>query len=252
VRAFALSLLLVLSAGAAHAAERVVSLNLCTDQLLVMLAPEKAVGLTPLSRNPALSFVAKEAARLPVVRPDAEAVLGLHPDLVLAGAFGAQTTVALLRHFGLDVMVVGIPRDFAGIRANTRQVARALGAEPRGEALLARMDAVLAGVHPPARPPRALVWEPRGYTAGPGSLTDAVLQAAGLADVGNGRRVGLEALVAHPPDVLVEGRAPDFPSLATALLQHPAVRAIPRRIYDPATLICGGPQTAKAVAALAE
>jgi iron complex transport system substrate-binding protein len=252
VRALALTLLLLACAGGAHAAGRVVSLNLCTDQLLVLLAPEKAVGLTPLARNPTLSFVAAQAARLPVVRPDAEAVIELHPDLVLAGAFGAQTTVALLRQFALPVLVVDIPRDFAGIRANTRRVAAALGAEARGEALLAQMDAVLAGVHPPAHPLRALVWEPRGYTAGPGSLTDAVLRAAGLADVGTGRRVGLEALIAHPPDVLVEGRAPDFPSLATALLRHPAVGAIPRRTYDPATLICGGPQTAAAVAALAE
>lgn len=58
----------------------------------MLLAPEKVAGLTPLARDPGLSFVAGQAARLPVVRPSAEAVLRLHPDLVLAAAFGAQMT----------------------------------------------------------------------------------------------------------------------------------------------------------------
>ena len=32
---------------------------------------------------------------------------------------------------------------------------------------------------------------------------DAVLRAAGLTDASNGRRLGLEALLRHPPDLLV-------------------------------------------------
>ena len=82
---------------AAHAADRVVSLNLCTDQMLVLLAPEKVAALSPLARDPALSFVAPQAEHLPVVRASAEAVLRLHPDLVLAAPYGAQTTLALLQ-----------------------------------------------------------------------------------------------------------------------------------------------------------
>lgn len=248
----ALLALLLLGAGPARAAERVVSLNLCSDQLLVMLAPEQVAGLTLLSRDPSLSAVAAQARHLPVVRADAEAVLRVHPDLVLAGPFGAQTTVALLREYGLRVVTVGMAEDFPAIRAETRRIATVLGVPARGAALIARMDAVLAGVHGPAKKVRALLWEPRGYTAGPGSLGDAVLRAAGFADAGTGGRIGLEALVAHPPDLLVEPRGPGFPSLATALLDHPALRFIPRRMVDPAALICGGPQTAAAVAALAQ
>ena len=55
----------------------VVSLNLCTDQYLVQLAPEQVAALSPLARDPSLSVVAAEAARLPWVRADAEAVLKL-------------------------------------------------------------------------------------------------------------------------------------------------------------------------------
>src|SRR5262245_53933248 len=84
------------------APERVVSLNLCTDQMLVLLAPEKVAALTPLARDAALSFVAPQAARLPVVRASAEAVLRLHPDLVLGAPYGAQAVLALVQREGVQ------------------------------------------------------------------------------------------------------------------------------------------------------
>ena len=62
---------------------------------------------------------------------------------------------------------------------------------------------------------------------------DAVLHAAGLSNASDGRRVGLEALLRHPPDLLVVPAAPDYPSLATDAAGSPGARrpAAPR---DPA------------------
>lgn len=245
-----LLLVLCLLAGPAQA-QRVVSLNLCTDDYLVLLAPAKIVALSPLARDPALSAVADEAAKIPWVRPDAEAVLALHPDLILAGPYGAQTTLAALESRGLRVERTGFPQDFPAIRAETRRLAAILGVGATGETLLARMDARLAAVRP--RPPlRTIGLGPRGYAAGPGSLQDAVLRAAGLANIGQAGRLSLEAVAAHPPALLVVGEAPKTPSLATDLLLHPVLRGIPRKTFPPATMICAGPWTADAVAALAE
>lgn len=237
--------------GAAAAAERVVSLNLCTDQYLVLLAPEKVAGLTMLARDPTLSVVAAQAAHLPVVRADAEAVLALRPDLVLAAQWGAQTTLAALQRQGVRVVRSRLPRDFAGIRAETAHLAAVLGEPARGKALLARMQARLEAVPEPG-PETATLWlAPRGYAAGPRSLEAAVLRAAGLRPVGRGRQIGLEALLAHPPALLVTADAPRFPSLATNMLSHPALAALPRRHVPPALLACAGPWTARAVTLLA-
>jgi iron complex transport system substrate-binding protein len=224
----------------------VVSLNLCTDEFLVLLAPDRVAALSPLARDPSLSVVAATARHLPWVRADAEAVLMLHPALVLAGPYGAQTTLAVLAQAGLRVVRTALPRNFAAIRAETSRLAGLLGVPARGAALLAKMDARLAAIprHPPLR---ALALAPRGYTAAAGSLEDAVLRAAGLVNAGTGARVGLEAILAHPPDLLVVQQAPDFPSLATDMLQHPALAGIPRRSVPPALLACGGPWTAQAV-----
>jgi iron complex transport system substrate-binding protein len=231
-------------------AMRVVSLNLCADDFLLTLAPEQAVAVTFLARDPSLSVVAAAAARLPAVRADAEAVLARRPDLVLASEYGAQATLAALRARGVRVELVRLPDSFAAIRAETARVAALLGEPARGAAAVRAMDRLLAAAHPqPQR--RALLLEPRGWTAGPDSLGAAVLRAAGFATEGDGRQWSLEAVAAHPPDLLVVPRTRQLPSLATELLRHPAFRGIPHTDLPPSLLLCGGPWTARAVALLA-
>jgi iron complex transport system substrate-binding protein len=247
-RAFALLLAPLVLAAPARAVDRVVSLNLCTDQLAVLLAPEKVAGLTPLARDPALSFVAAQAARLPIVRPSAEAVMALRPDLILGARFGAQTTLALLAQSGYRVERLDLPVDFPGIRIALRTAAAILGVPERAGPSIAAMDAALPRLLVARTPPvNALVWEPRGWTSGPGGLMDAVLRAAGLVDAGSGGQVGLEALLRHRPDLLVLPDSGAGPSLATDMLRHPAVLGIPVRTVPVALTICAGPFTADAV-----
>jgi iron complex transport system substrate-binding protein len=232
-------------------AERVVSLNLCTDQLLVMLAPESIVALSPLARDPSLSFVAEQAKKYPWVRADAEAVLALHPDFVIAEHYGAQTTIAMLRARGVSVITFDEPQDFDAITNQVRAASGLLGRPERGEAAVADMQARLAALPPHPQQHTAILWEARGYSAGPGSLGDAVLRAAGFRDLGTGGAMGVETLAARPPDFLITETAPKYPSLASNMLFHPAVAAIPRRIVAPALLTCGGPFTVQAAEALA-
>lgn len=245
-----LALLLGMIAASASAQD-VVSLNLCSDQLLVLLAPERVAALSTLARDPALSFVAGEAAHLPQVRADAEAVLQLRPRLVLAGQYGAQTTLAALERHGLPVLRLDQPQDFGAIAAQVREVARALGVPERGESLLRPMEEALAKPAP-GEGRLALLWGARGWSSGAGSLGDAVLRASGWRNASSGRQIGLEALLAHPPEILITPSMPRFPSLATDLLRHPALAGLRRREVPPALLICGGPFTAEAVRLLAE
>jgi iron complex transport system substrate-binding protein len=251
-----LAVALLISTAPAQAADRVVSLNLCTDQMLVLLAPEKAVALSPLARDPALSFVARQAASLPTTRISAEAILRLHPDLVLAAPYGAQTTLDILQQEGIPIDRIDLPQDFAGIRTQTLALGTRLGYPERARALLAAMDATLAELARPrsglgSHPTTALAIEPRGYTATPGSLMGAVLRAAGLTNVSDGRPVGLEWLLRHPPDLLVVPDDPAYPSLATDMLDNPVLAVLHRRTIPPVLTICAGPFTARAAAMLA-
>jgi iron complex transport system substrate-binding protein len=238
--------LAVLLVARPAAAAGVVSLNLCTDELLLALAPERIAALSPLARDPALSVFADAATHHPWVRPSAEAVLRLRPDLVLAGQYGAQAAIAILRDRGIRVDQVAEPTDFPGVATEIARVAAALGVPARGAALAASMRARLAAIRPRRRTD-AIFWQARGYTAGPGSFAAAVMGAAGLANGGTGRAVGVEAMLMHPPTLLVVAEAPATPSLATDLLSHPALAGIPRITLAPALLACPGPWSVAAV-----
>ena len=157
IRAILLALLL---SGSAQA-KGVVSLNLCTDQFLLALAPERIAALSFLARDPTLSIFAEAARSYPWIRADAESVLGLKPDLVLAADWGAQATLAALERHGSQVVRSNLPQSFAAIRAETSRLGHLLGVDARAVALLAQMDKTLARVpvHPPVR---ALLLEPRG------------------------------------------------------------------------------------------
>ena len=79
---------------------------------------------------------------------------------------------------------------------------------------------------------------------------DAVVRAAGMVDTGSGKRVGLEALLRHPPALLIMQEDPAGASLATDMLRHQALRGIPVRSIPTRLTICPGPFSAEAVALL--
>ena len=71
----------------AHQPRRVVSINLCTDQLAMMMAgPGQLVSVSHLAGDPTYSTMPEAAAAYPANRGLAEEVYLLKPDLVLAGA----------------------------------------------------------------------------------------------------------------------------------------------------------------------
>lgn len=242
MRALLLAAILVLLPGVGWAARDVVSLNLCTDEALLTLAPERAAAVSFLARDPSLSVVAAAAGRVPVVHADAEAVLAMHPALVLAGRYGAQAVLAALRAAGVRVVVFDEPRDFAGVRDEWTAMAALLGVTARGEAAIAAMDAALGTA--PAGRGTALWLEPRLVAVGADTIEGAVLREAGYVPVV--RVGGLEALAADKPGLLVVPVMPRFPSLADAVLAHPVLRGIARAVVPARLVVCAGPWSAEA------
>ncbi|APT34867.1 ABC transporter substrate-binding protein [Methylobacterium phyllosphaerae] len=101
--------------GAAAAPVRVVSMNLCADELVLRLADrDQVLAVTYLARDSRGSTVATEAVGLPVTRGLTEEVVALKPDLVIAGAFTTRTTVGMLKRVGAPVLELGVPAEGRG------------------------------------------------------------------------------------------------------------------------------------------
>ncbi|HKD57831.1 MAG TPA: ABC transporter substrate-binding protein [Hyphomicrobiaceae bacterium] len=243
---------------------RVVSLDLCTDQLLIELAQrDRIAAVTHLAADPAVSAIPEKARGIPITHGNAEDVLRYDPDLVLAGPFGVASTVDLLRRLGRHVVVVPLPQDLDGVRASVRAVAGAVGEVARGEAMIAELDRRLAALAPPASPaPTALIYQVGGSVSGPGSLADAILAAAGLRNMSTayrlsrGGQVPLESLIAKPPDLLVlASQENEYRTALADNLRHPILRRLRERgasVELPWRLwLCGTPHIADAIERLA-
>lgn len=235
---------------------RIVSLNFCTDQLLLALVPpERIASLTWLARTDGDGAGRALAARIPSNHGSAEEVLAAHPDLVLAGRFTTATTRALLERAGLHVVEVDAAQDFDGIRRVTREVAAAVGESARGEELLSRMDESLAEAHAlrPPEPVRAIGWSGASEDVpGNDTLFNAIVQAAGAVNLA-ARPSGmsgfdLEQVLRLRPRLLLRGvsHAGDS-AVRSAVADHPALRAVPGLAiieYSEADWACGVPAAA--------
>lgn len=243
---------------------RIVSLNLCTDQLLVQLvARDRIAAVTFLSTDKTLSASAKELQGLPQIHGSAEEVLALEPDLVIAGEYGTGPAIELLRRLGQQVLTVPLASDFAALRANLLLIAKATGDEPRAKALIKEFDDRLAGARSTViSRPTALSYEVQSLASGADSLIDAALDAAGYhnmaRDLNLGRtgRLTLEELVTAPPDLIVLANAPeDFKTVLADNLRHPAfLKLLQRRphVHLPMPYwMCATPKIAEAVEILA-
>jgi iron complex transport system substrate-binding protein len=244
---------------------RIVSMGLCTDQLVLLLAaPERIVSVHWVTQDADDSALAGRAARYRANHGLAEEVLGLRPDLVFADATNSPLAVALLERQGVRVVTVPVADTFAGTRANIRLVAAALGRPARGEALLAAFERDLAATRGALadRRYRALVYGANGFSAGVPSLFDDVLRHLGLVNIAS--RAGqsgwvsmsVEDVLRADPDLLVLGEyRAGAPSLANLVLEHPALDGLRRDrpvVRVPTNLWnCGAPSLARAARLLA-
>jgi len=238
------------------------SLSLCTDALVLdLLPPSRITSVTYLAHRASDPVLAGEAAQVGTNHGTAEEVLAQAPNLVLAGTYSTPATRALLERLHVPLLVVPPANDFAEIRATVREVARAVGAESRGAALIAHMDAVLAAVarQRPRRVMRVAAWSGDGFVPGRGSLFNAVLTAAGGVNIAapEADRSGyfdLEQLLMAHPDVLAYAADEAAPALKTDSANHPLLARLyaGRRITYPALYIdeCGLPRSADAALTL--
>lgn len=238
---------------------RVMSMNLCTDQIVLMLLPpERITSVTWLSRDPAGSVMVGAARRVGVNHGQAEEVLRDDPDLVIAGAFTTPVLRGMLRRLGYRLEEVGHASGFDDIRAITRQIGAAVGEPARAEALVAAMDAELAALEaaPAAWRPRVVAWDGGGSAQGAGTLFHAIVEAAGARNVAAEQGLAghggfdVESLIAAAPDALIEGdgRA-TAPDRRADMARHPFTRRYyaDRRIAVPQSLhTCGTPLSARA------
>jgi len=236
--------------------QRIMSTNVCTDLLLLQIAPKsRIVSVTFMAPDGARALFPGAAAGIALNHGAAEDVVNLKPDLILDSGLSSPLVRTLARRVGARVVDIKDANTFKDIRDVVRQVGDEVGEPARAAALIRRMDATLAelAAHPPRRTYRVVAWSGGSAVPGKGSLTDAIITAAGAVNIaaqpGQAESsFGVEELLAAKPDALLFGGATlGQPSLLSDEGQHRAVREFyaGRRIaYRDIAHTCGLPQSA--------
>jgi iron complex transport system substrate-binding protein len=257
------------AADAQQRPQRIVSMNLCTDELLMRIVdPSRIASITYLSRQPLNAPLGLDdtIAKIRVNHGLAEEVLMSKPDLIVTGSFSTMAATSLLRGLGQNIVTFDPEADFDDMRANIRKMGEAVGEPQRAEQVIADFDARLAELQaqlPPGDKPVFADIGVNNFMSGRDTLFAHVVNAGGWRTLGETlgysgyTNIPLEQLLRMRPD-LVSTATPwsNPPSMSTQNLRHPALRELvadtPHITIPERYTTCGAPSVLGAVELLVE
>lgn len=245
--------------------QRIVSTNLCTDQILIRLVePERIVSLTYLSWKPnatppELHHLLKNFRQNHGL---AEEVLMMDPDLVIGGAFSARFTTDLLTRLDRNIFMVVPENNFEEWYDAIRAIGEKVGEPERAQRMISDFKDALAEAQaqiPPGEFPIYANLSVNNRMPGEGTLYTQVVNAGGFRTIGQHlgftgyREISLEKLIQIPIDLISTNTPyPNAPSIQTQNLNHPLLKDIARKagaqVDIPARYTtCTTPETIKMV-----
>ena len=109
-----------------HKPLRIASYSISTDEILLeLVGAERVVAVSKLSDDPGISWVVKEAKKIPnrVQGNDVEALLTFKPDLVIIPDFHPVEMIQTVQQLGLKVYVYKTPSTIEDVKRSIRQLA---------------------------------------------------------------------------------------------------------------------------------
>ena len=243
----------------AHASDkpRIVSMNLCTDQLVLLLAdPEQILSLSYLSHDNRSSVYADQAQQFPTNKGLAEEVYILKPDITVTGTYSNWTAL------GMRVERFEPAYQFEDIKTNISMMGTLLDQSGKADAIIAAFDNRLSSLkRDNEQRPRAALYAAKGYTSGKLSLAHHILEAAGLQNIGAelgydyGAKLAIESLLMTEPDIIISNPPGLGHAKAEEMTQHPALdyvrQQMPLELTTNKNWVCDTPQILDAVEELA-
>lgn len=231
-----------------HHPSRIVSLTYGTDEILLgLVEPSRVAALSKYAGNPDISFVTEEEAAAVGRKVDlnAESIMALKPDLIIASPSVPADLISLLRRSGIPVYVSLIASDWNEMEDKVRGVAKAVNEEGAGESMVQDMEDKRAALEEklsaigPSQERCALGLSFRGILGKKGTLFSDVLAMAHVKDgaarydvpKGTNAYLSMEILPEIDPDVILlpvwkVKAGDDEKEFAREIMENPAYREV--------------------------
>lgn len=216
-----------------RAPQRVVSMNLCTDQFAMLVAaPSQLISVSAIASDPLVSPMAEEAATYPINYGAAEQIFLLQPDLVVAGVWSNPAVISMLRRLGIRVELFELEDSLSDIAPQLARMGELLGRQTEAQALISQFEADLEDLTGAPNGPRTAFYSANGYTSGTNSMAHEVVTTAGFTHIADelqrsaSGHLALEVLVLAAPDLIISSQLYPGSSRSEEILRHPALLAL--------------------------
>ena len=255
------------ASGAVVGPQRIVSIGLCPDQLLLMMAQRSQIAsLTSSATSLQMSYMADAVGDIPLNNASVEEIIPYRPDLIVGSHFAARDTTRFLRQLGYQVKLVTLPKTIEEIYTLLTGFGEWTGNQARAASLITKMKREIVEIqaryaHRPVK--SMIIYSPNGYTIGADTLENDVLKYAGFrnlsAEMGivGFKKISLEKVIAARPDFLqLDNHIFNRDSIASSYLGHPVLNKIvdnKERLFIPSRLrACAGPMVTEAIEFMAK
>ena len=214
-----LGLVLLPTGVQASSVKGIVSLDLCTDWMLLKFAdPSQVRAYSPLLYKYQADWVPDG---LPVHDGSLEHILQLDAGVLISGEYNAILLRKRLQQLGKQVEVLSLPNTLDGIRRYQAEFLELIGAKPGSDEV--DWDRTYAPRHE-----SLLLLGPNGIGTGANTLENDLLRKAGwdnYIEASGYVSLRMERVVANPPDAIYSS-APLSNSLANLFIRHPAIQSL--------------------------
>jgi len=153
--------------------------------------------------------------QIDIMNPDAETIISLHPDVVLAAdinKYGQEEMFALLEKNGIEVVFTPVAETLDDVKSDINFIAELTGTKEKGTAMVGDMDKVINEVKEKAAgvtEKKTVYFEidPTPYAVGSKTFIDDMISIAGgeniYADQENYVAADAETIIERNPDVII-------------------------------------------------
>lgn len=212
----------------------IASLDYCSDQYVLAVAPRRSIASLSRDADSVFSFFADETEGLPQNRGNLEEILHLRPTLLVRQWQGNPTMDRVLNKAGVTTIALPFSATPDDALTSVLEFGSAIERADEASAFVAKrkaMQAELAAAKPLGL--KALYVTPSGFTAGTTTGVSDIIKSAGLesitADYGlsGWGPLPLEAIVRQQPDVIIASLF-DLPRARSnwSLSGHPKIAAL--------------------------
>lgn len=161
-------------------ANRVVSIDFCADQYALKLLPKNRILALSNNADKHFSYMRDKAVNLLKIKPTAEDIILLEPDLIIRSYGGGPYATSTFEKAGIPVLQIPFVDNIEGIQNTIRVIAARLGVQDLGEEIISEMIFRLNNIKKSNSKKTALYMTPSGATGGSDTLINEIFIRANL------------------------------------------------------------------------